>query len=59
MIIQIIANKNTFQLHVLHYIDQLCVDAIIIVNGRNIIEMSQMYMNVHCPQQQFIKAKWF
>jgi len=47
MIIQITANKNTFQLLHIHYIDQLHVDAIITVNDRHATEMNKMYIQVH------------
>jgi len=47
MIIQITANKNTFQLLHIHYIDQFHADAIITVNGRNVTEMNKMYIHVH------------
>jgi len=38
---------KTFQLLHIHYIDQLRVDAIITLNGRNVIEMNKMYIQVH------------
>jgi len=47
MIIQITASKNRFQLLHIHYIDQLHVDAIITVNGRNVTEVKKMYIHVH------------
>jgi len=47
MIIQITANKNTFQLLHIHYTDKQHFDAIITVNGRNVIEMNKMYMHVN------------
>jgi len=50
--------QNTFQLLHIHYIDQLPVDAIITVNGRNVIEMNKMYMHVN-NEQQFIIAERF
>jgi len=46
MIIQITANKNRFQLLHIHYTDQLHVDAIVTVNGRNVTEMNKMYIHV-------------
>jgi len=44
---EIIANKNTFQLLYIHYIDRSHVDAINTVNGRYVIEMNKMYMHVN------------
>jgi len=45
--------QKTFQLLHIHYIDQLCADAIITVNGRNVTEMKRVQMIIMTDNHTF------